>query len=447
MRVLTAPAVMRPIVLAALALTAAAASVRWPEPTPEPPPLALRATADSGTLRITSTADGQALLRATNLAPGKSAEGTVALRNDGSLSGSLAVSATNLRYGAGPGGGSLAAGLQLEIEERTDPTRPTVLFRGPPEALGGFQLGALPAGTGRVFLVRAHIDPALGNTAQGSSLAFDLVWSATADSSCVPPPSLADLRPPTLRLRVASRSALLRRRPLTVYLRSDERVSVTLSALLSDGRRSVRVRSLLSRPARLEAGKAARLRVRLPRPAARFVSARVARRLPFVVTITASARDAAGNVRRATAAIAVGRLPARARRAQSDELERCARAPADGRAPRVSARLLDARALVRGRQPTLVVSSDEDATATLAGAISYGRKTVRIKGLRPLRIVLRGGRTARLRLGLPRKVLARARAELRRRRAIALRITVTARDRAGNTRAVTAALRLRPRKR
>lgn len=429
-------------------MTAAAALVAPAPPRSAGVPLAL--TASSGSLGLATSVGNAAVLRTANLAPGGGAEGTVTIRNTGTVAGALRASAANVRTS----GGELAGSVAIELWDRTDPQRAALVYRGSLTGMQAVPLGNLAPQSGRVFRLRATVPATLDNRFQGSWVAFDLVWRAEAGAgassppACTPPLAAGDRRPPIVRLRLQSRSALRRGRPLTVWVRTDEPASGTVTAALTDGKRRLRLLGARGKRLRLRANRTVRLRIALGRRARSFVRSRLARRRAVGAVIAVSARDAAGNRRTVRGAIALGRLPRAAlRAAQAEDFAICTPAASDRRPPALRVKLSGATSVARGRAPLLSVRADEKARATLTATFSYGKRSVRITRPKPRRLQLQANRTRRVRLSLGKRWAAIARREARRGRTLTLRVWVTARDLAGNSRRARATLRWRPRRR
>ena len=84
----------------------------------------LRATA-GGAMQLESSKDGAALLTASRLRPGDSAEGTLTLRNLAGGPQRLTLTTSDLRDVPGPGGGTLSTWAELSVERGAD-----VVFTG-----------------------------------------------------------------------------------------------------------------------------------------------------------------------------------------------------------------------------------------------------------------------------------------------------------------------------
>jgi hypothetical protein len=134
-----------------------------------------------GTLSLSNSRDGSAVLSVSNLAPGQSAGGVVVLGNTGTLSGALDLSQTELTDTAGQAGGQLSRALQLTVR---DVVTENVVYEGPFAALDERDLGTMAPGETRTYSFNVLL-PDTGvpvsavagdNAFAGSSVTTRYVW-------------------------------------------------------------------------------------------------------------------------------------------------------------------------------------------------------------------------------------------------------------------------------
>lgn len=101
-----------------------------------------------GTLSLTNSMEGAAILNVGNLAPGQSKSGVVALSNTGSLPGTLVLSQTALTDTLGPAGGQLSSALKLTLK---DVVSGATLYSGPMSSMSTKDLGTMAAGENRTY--------------------------------------------------------------------------------------------------------------------------------------------------------------------------------------------------------------------------------------------------------------------------------------------------------
>jgi spore coat-associated protein N len=144
----------------------------------------------NGTLSLSNSLNGAAVLSAQNLKPGDSRSGQVIFTNTGTLDGAFSLTQSNLADTPGPYGGRLSDGLQLSVEQISGGgSTVSSVYSGVLSGLGSRQLGTLAAGESRSYRFTASFPdgghpPAPGagdNGFQRSSVQVDYVWTATAD--------------------------------------------------------------------------------------------------------------------------------------------------------------------------------------------------------------------------------------------------------------------------
>lgn len=141
-----------------------------------------------GTLSLSNSKDGAAILSVANLAPGQTAGGDVELRNDGTLTGALDLSQTDLTDTLGANGGQLSQALQLTVR---DAAGGGVVYAGPLASLDTRDLGNMAPGETRTYAFTVQLrDTGMPVTATsgdnryaGSSVNARYVWALNDDTS------------------------------------------------------------------------------------------------------------------------------------------------------------------------------------------------------------------------------------------------------------------------
>jgi hypothetical protein len=144
-----------------------------------------------GSLTLSNSREGSAILALGGMRPGDSADGTVTIGNTGTVPGDLLLSTSNRVDTPGPGGGALSGRLDLVVTEVTNPGSPVTIYSGKLAALQRSALGTLAPGASRTY--DFHVEfPDLGrgteNAYQGSSLSAQFDWTATSDGADTEPP-------------------------------------------------------------------------------------------------------------------------------------------------------------------------------------------------------------------------------------------------------------------
>ena len=179
------------LILSALGgFVALSLAVAAPHPREEGIKLALRDAA--GSLTLTNSHEGAAILGAAGMRPGDQATGSVRIGNTGTVPGALVLQAGIQSESPSPAGGSLWTRLQVAIADVTDAQHPTGLYNGPIQSLGQLAVGALPAGQEREFRFVATLpngDPVTDNSYQGAGVSALFTWTATGDEIVTPTPT------------------------------------------------------------------------------------------------------------------------------------------------------------------------------------------------------------------------------------------------------------------
>ena len=108
--------------------------------------------ASGGTLELSNSLNGAAVLTARNMRPGSSASGTVSVSNTSTVDGDFSLSQANLIDTPGPLGGRLSDRVQLSVEELSDGgSTAQSLYSGVLSGLGARAVGTLRASQTRSY--------------------------------------------------------------------------------------------------------------------------------------------------------------------------------------------------------------------------------------------------------------------------------------------------------
>ena len=142
----------------------------------------------TGTLSIDNNKEGAAILTATGMVPGDTANGLVTIRNSGDVSGRFRLSDSNLANTPGPGGGNLSSVLTLRITDvGPDKTPGTGDDVSPPIYDGSYNptpdidLGSWSADEEHTYQFAVTFPAASGNEYEGSSTKITYNWDATSE--------------------------------------------------------------------------------------------------------------------------------------------------------------------------------------------------------------------------------------------------------------------------
>jgi len=102
----------------------------------------------AGNLHHTNSKDGSAILTASPMKPGDTAQGTVTIANDGDLAGTFSLATSALSDTAGTHGGNLSDVLQLQI---VDQTTSTAIYSGAINTVGTIAAGTFAAGDSHTY--------------------------------------------------------------------------------------------------------------------------------------------------------------------------------------------------------------------------------------------------------------------------------------------------------
>lgn len=132
----------------------------------------LRAVAGGGSVQVGNSRDGEAIVGARGLMPGRAVEGSVTIANQGDAAGEASLAPVDLADRPGPGGTPLSRQLVLAV---TDSERGT-LYTGALGAMPAVALGSFAPGEQRTYRIEASL-PDAGNGAQGAEASVGFLWT------------------------------------------------------------------------------------------------------------------------------------------------------------------------------------------------------------------------------------------------------------------------------
>ncbi len=125
----------------------------------------------AGSVQLSSSAPGQAIIAATGMKPGGSNEGTISIGNQGDVAGTVTLKAAGLT------GSALAAVITLRIDDITSST--SKKYEGKLSAFSSLSLGSFSAGTTRKYRFTLSWPEASSEASlQGGSTSLGLQWEA-----------------------------------------------------------------------------------------------------------------------------------------------------------------------------------------------------------------------------------------------------------------------------
>jgi hypothetical protein len=208
--------------------------------------------ATSGALEISYSHEGLPIFAASGIAPGGSAQGTVAVKGTGSDSVTLQLRRGALVDTPGAGGGVLSERLQLTVVDVTEPAAPRTLYAGPLDSMPDQAAGTLEGGETRTFEFTATLPEggaaSFQNAVQGASTTVAYSWIADAGGGSekpaggeehvaparVPPNGGGEVAPAgePLDLTLPKVRAVLRRGRLVVWTDCNESCRLTVRGRL-----------------------------------------------------------------------------------------------------------------------------------------------------------------------------------------------------------------------
>jgi hypothetical protein len=293
---------------------------------PAPQPAEARMELVAGTLSMSNSRDGAAILTAAGMAPGVSRVGDVTIANTGDLAGTFSLSKSNLGDTPGPAGGALSAALDLLVQDVTNAGVPVTVYSGKlgamgPRALGDWAPGASHTYRFTVSLPDGGAPPSAtagDNAYQSSTVSVRYDWIATGEEppsgggggdtgggggtdgggvvGGLPAPGPggaggSGTAAPKLTLTGKKRQPLLRQRGLVVVVRCSERCSVSVTA---KGAKAARKVKLSAWSGQLERAARAKVKLRLSKKALKTARKALKRSKGAAMTVTARATGGAG---------------------------------------------------------------------------------------------------------------------------------------------------------
>lgn len=141
----------------------------------------------AGSLSITNSLEGQALLNASAMAPGESRVGQVTIANSGNIAGDFTLLDSALSDSGSPVPFSSVA--QLLVQDITNPVIPVTIYAGTLGALGPIALGSFAAGEARTYRFTVTFPdgtPAQDDPLQGATATVEYDWAASAPDGSTP---------------------------------------------------------------------------------------------------------------------------------------------------------------------------------------------------------------------------------------------------------------------
>jgi hypothetical protein len=254
---------------------------------------------------IGSPLAGAAILRTSDLAPGRARSGEITVTNVGDESGDFTLGATGL----GDLGAPLSSQLDLAVEDVTPGRAPTIVYAGKLSGLSTVGLGSMAQGETHRYRFTVGLPSGVDDSFQGATSAVTFLWTATgADIPTTPPtdgtgggagtgtgagaPAKTAEAPP-----VAKGAGRLVRPNATLNARARQKAKngtvaatvtcqaacrVTLSGTTTVARKELKLKS-----SRTTLRKAGRARIKVPLPAQARVA--LAARRPVTVRLTMKA--------------------------------------------------------------------------------------------------------------------------------------------------------------
>jgi hypothetical protein len=166
----------------------------------QPERIDIQLTGGGGSLTLSNTKEGAAVLSLGGIKPGDSITDTVTLGNTGTLPGDLSLDTSNLVDVPGSGGGALSGKLDLRVRDITNAGSPVTVYAGKIAGLTPVALGTLAAGDSRLYEFKVDFpDTGAGaeNAYQGSGMSVRFDWTAVNNDADTDPPQTTITAGPT----------------------------------------------------------------------------------------------------------------------------------------------------------------------------------------------------------------------------------------------------------
>lgn len=151
-----------------------------------------------GTLSMSNSKAGAAILSASGMGPGDVATGNVTIANTGSVSGDFSLSAFDVTDVPGTGGGLLSTALDATILDLTEPAAPRQVYSGSLGAMTTLDLGSFAAGSRHTYSFSVGMGPGVRfDSVQSGAVSVGYRWtaSASADGGDTAPPTTSGTTP------------------------------------------------------------------------------------------------------------------------------------------------------------------------------------------------------------------------------------------------------------
>ena len=252
----------------------------------ERPEAALRLV--DGSLSISNSKAGSAVLSASNMRPGSRASGSVTITNTGSVRGDFSLSPEALAETPGRGGGVLSAALQLSISDISTPSTAIGVYAGPLGSMPTLALGSFQPGESRTYLFTTELPVNAAASLQGGTVTVAYRWNAGAGGgTTVQPPVITPFK---LTLTGRSRWSLRSRTAPTVAARCTRTCSPRASVRVRGLRRRMTLK-VRSKPMASAAGSATRFELVLTRKAKKKIRRALRARKRIVIDVKVVAID------------------------------------------------------------------------------------------------------------------------------------------------------------
>ena len=264
-----------------------------------------------GTLSMSNSKDGAAIVTAGGMAPGDTLAGDVRISNTGDLAGAYSLSQSNLADSPGPAGGALSSALDVLVQDVTNLAAPATVYSGKLAAMGPRDLGTLDPGAARTYRFTVSLpdggappSSVTGDNAyQGSAVSVRYDWTATGEEPGGGGGSggSGDGRPhPTaLNLTVTGkkRQRVVRQKGLVVFARCSAACSISANA---KGKKAAKKLKLSTWKGQALPGARVKIKLRLSKKRVKAAkkALRRGRKPTMTVTVRATAGAGLATVRR-----------------------------------------------------------------------------------------------------------------------------------------------------
>jgi spore coat-associated protein N len=254
----------------------------------------------SGDFRITNSKNGQAILQASGLAPGRSVTGTVKLSNSGSLAGDLRLAQLNVSDQPGANGGRLSDAVRLDVVDITGGSS-IALYGGQLKAFGSRAVGRIVPGEARSYRFTASLpdggaplSPTSGDNAYlGSSVSVRYSWVATSVGGTTGGGGNTPAAP-VVTVKVVSKK-LLKKGVLDLMTSCNVACRVSAYAQLPKAKRARKAAKTRTRTATLMTpNKKSRVRLKLSRKSKKQLTAALRKKKKVALKVRMTATGTAG---------------------------------------------------------------------------------------------------------------------------------------------------------